>query len=119
MYYNSAIGGEIMSKKEELAKKGKGFLREFTDFVLKGNVMDMAVGVIIGTAFAGIVTVAFFVVVSAIAVVSLLVHLLKLYPAEAVASIDTSFPYRYDPAPVVSAIPVSFSNTNLYVFLLK
>ena len=36
-----------MSKKEELAKKGKGFLREFTDFVLKGNVMDMAVGVII------------------------------------------------------------------------
>jgi len=56
MYYNSAIGGEIMSKKEELAKKGKGFLREFTDFVLKGNVMDMAVGVIIGTAFAGIVT---------------------------------------------------------------
>ena len=45
-----------MSKKEELAKKGKGFLREFTDFVLKGNVMDMAVGVIIGTAFAGIVT---------------------------------------------------------------
>ena len=45
-----------MSKKEELAKKGKGFLREFTDFVLKGNVMDMAVGVIIGTACAGIVT---------------------------------------------------------------
>ena len=41
--------------KEELAKKGKGFISEFKDFVLKGNVMDMAVGVIIGTAFAGIV----------------------------------------------------------------
>ena len=42
--------------KEELAKKGKGFISEFSEFVLKGNVMDMAVGVIIGGAFAGIVT---------------------------------------------------------------
>ncbi len=42
--------------KEELAKKGKGFISEFKDFVLKGNVMDMAVGIIIGSAFAGIVT---------------------------------------------------------------
>ena len=41
--------------KEELAKKGKGFISEFKDFVLKGNVMDMAIGVIIGGAFAGIV----------------------------------------------------------------
>lgn len=41
--------------KEGIAKKGKGFISEFKDFVLKGNVMDMAVGVIIGTAFAGIV----------------------------------------------------------------
>ena len=31
-------------------------LSEFKDFALKGNVMDMAVGVIIGTAFSGIVT---------------------------------------------------------------
>ncbi len=42
--------------KEALAKKGKGFISDFKDFVLKGNVMDMAVGIIIGTAFAGIVT---------------------------------------------------------------
>lgn len=41
--------------KEELANKGKGFINEFKDFVLKGNVMDMAIGVIIGTAFADIV----------------------------------------------------------------
>ncbi len=41
--------------KEEIAKKGKGFISEFKDFVLKGNVMDMAIGVIIGGAFAGIV----------------------------------------------------------------
>ena len=32
-----------------------GFLKEFKEFALKGNVMDMAVGVIIGGAFGGIV----------------------------------------------------------------
>lgn len=34
----------------------KKFLKEFRDFALRGNVMDMAVGVIIGGAFSGIVT---------------------------------------------------------------
>lgn len=34
----------------------KKFLQEFKEFALKGNVMDMAVGVIIGAAFQGIVT---------------------------------------------------------------
>lgn len=32
-----------------------GFIKEFKEFALKGNVMDMAVGVIIGGAFGGIV----------------------------------------------------------------
>jgi len=32
-----------------------GFVNEFRDFALKGNVLDLAVGVIIGTAFGGIV----------------------------------------------------------------
>ena len=41
-----------MSAKE----KGKGFIKEFKEFALKGNVMDMAVGVIIGGAFTTIVT---------------------------------------------------------------
>lgn len=41
-----------MSVKE----KGKGFFAEFKEFALKGNVMDMAVGVIIGAAFGNIVT---------------------------------------------------------------
>ena len=31
-------------------------LKEFRDFALKGNVVDMAVGIIIGAAFGGIVT---------------------------------------------------------------
>lgn len=34
----------------------KKFLEEFKAFIAKGNVMDMAVGVIIGSAFASIVT---------------------------------------------------------------
>lgn len=34
----------------------KKFLNEFKTFALKGNVVDMAVGVIIGAAFQGIVT---------------------------------------------------------------
>lgn len=42
--------------KKELKGKGKGFVEEFKSFVLRGNVMDMAVGVIIGTAFASIIT---------------------------------------------------------------
>ena len=37
-------------------EKGKGFMKEFKEFALKGNVMDMAVGVLIGGAFSGIVT---------------------------------------------------------------
>ena len=42
--------------KAKLASKGKGFVDEFKSFVLRGNVMDMAVGVIIGAAFGNIVT---------------------------------------------------------------
>lgn len=52
-----------MSKKvvdrEKLSKikgKGKGFMGEFKEFIMRGNVMDMAIGVIIGSAFASIVT---------------------------------------------------------------
>ena len=34
----------------------KKFIKEFKEFALKGNVLDLAVGVIIGGAFTGIVT---------------------------------------------------------------
>lgn len=37
------------------AKKAKGLLGEFKEFISRGNVLDMAVGIIIGTAFTGIV----------------------------------------------------------------
>ena len=45
-------------KKEKLEKGKKkigGFVAEFKAFILRGNVMDMAIGVIIGSAFATIV----------------------------------------------------------------
>ena len=40
----------------KLKEKGHGFFAEFKEFVMRGNVMDMAIGVIIGGAFASIVT---------------------------------------------------------------
>ncbi len=36
-------------------EKGKGFLQEFQKFISRGNVMDMAIGVIIGGAFSSII----------------------------------------------------------------
>ena len=41
---------------EKGKKKVGGFISEFKAFVLRGNVMDMAIGVIIGGAFATIVS---------------------------------------------------------------
>ena len=40
----------------ELTKKTTGFLAEFRQFIARGNVLDMAVGVIIGGAFGKITT---------------------------------------------------------------
>lgn len=46
-----------MAKKERKAKaKGKGVIAEFKAFISRGNVVDMAVGVVIGGAFGAIVT---------------------------------------------------------------
>ena len=42
--------------KKELVKKGSKTLTEFKNFIAKGNVIDLAVGVIIGSAFGKIVT---------------------------------------------------------------
>lgn len=42
-------------KQKEIAKKSKGFFAEFQKFIMRGNVIDLAVGVIIGGAFQAIV----------------------------------------------------------------
>ncbi len=39
-----------------MAKEKKGFFKEFKAFIMRGNIIDMAVGVIIGGAFSAIVT---------------------------------------------------------------
>ncbi len=39
-----------------MAKEKKGFFKEFKEFITRGNVFDMAVGIIIGGAFTAIVT---------------------------------------------------------------
>ncbi len=40
----------------QVLTKSKGFVGEFKEFIMRGNVMDMAVGVIIGGAFQKIIT---------------------------------------------------------------
>ena len=42
--------------KKDVKEKSKGFIHEFGEFIKKGNVVDMAVGVVIGGAFSAIVT---------------------------------------------------------------
>jgi large conductance mechanosensitive channel len=44
-----------MADVKKIAGKGKGFVKDFQSFITKGNVMDMAVGVIVGGAFQGII----------------------------------------------------------------
>ena len=39
-----------------MAGSGKGFLAEFKEFISRGNVIDLAVGVVMGSAFTAIVT---------------------------------------------------------------
>ena len=42
--------------KDAVLKKGKGFFSDFKDFISQGDVLDLAVGVIIGGAFGKIVS---------------------------------------------------------------
>lgn len=50
-------GKEVFFVKENKAvQKTTGFFKDFKNFISKGNVIDLAVGVIIGGAFSGIVT---------------------------------------------------------------
>ncbi len=46
----------MTEKMKNVASKGKGFAGEFREFIMRGNVMDMAVGVIIGGAFQKIIS---------------------------------------------------------------
>jgi large conductance mechanosensitive channel len=39
-----------------IGREGWGMLKGFRDFIMRGNVVDLAVGIVIGAAFTGIVT---------------------------------------------------------------
>ena len=45
-----------MSKIKNVKEKSLGLFGEFKEFIKRGNVLDMAIGVVIGSAFGGIVT---------------------------------------------------------------
>ena len=47
---------DVKENLKELGEKNKGFWAEFKTFIARGNVMDLAVGVIVGSAFTNIVT---------------------------------------------------------------
>lgn len=47
---------DVVDGLKDITKKSGGFINEFKEFISKGNVLDMAVGVIIGGAFSSIVT---------------------------------------------------------------
>jgi large conductance mechanosensitive channel len=40
----------------KIGGEAKGLLGEFRDFILRGNVVDLAVGIVIGAAFTSVVT---------------------------------------------------------------
>lgn len=42
-------------KNEDLSGKKSGAIKEFREFVLRGNVIDMAIGIVIGVAFGAVV----------------------------------------------------------------
>jgi large conductance mechanosensitive channel len=46
---------ESIQKLMELEKRAKGTLNGFKQFILRGNVVDLAVGVVFGAAFSGLV----------------------------------------------------------------
>ncbi len=39
-----------------MAEKKSGFMAEFKKFIMRGNVLDMAVGMVVGSAFTAIVS---------------------------------------------------------------
>lgn len=47
---------DIRKSAEKIAKENKKFFVEFKEFISRGNVVDLAVGVVVGNAFSKIVT---------------------------------------------------------------
>lgn len=50
------VENNLKENGKKLQESGSKFIDEFKKFILRGNVMDLAVGVLIGSAFQGLVT---------------------------------------------------------------
>lgn len=48
--------GKIKDQGKKISEKGKGFINDFKAFATRGNVIDMAVAVVMGAAFNKIIT---------------------------------------------------------------
>lgn len=53
---NKVMEKDIRKATEKLAKSNKKFIKEFKEFISRGNVVDLAVGVVIGGTFSKIVS---------------------------------------------------------------
>ena len=53
---NKVMEKNIRKATEKLAKSNKKFIKEFKEFISRGNVVDLAVGVVIGGSFSKIVS---------------------------------------------------------------
>lgn len=53
---NKKTKNRIKNNLKNISEKSNGFISEFKKFIARGNVMDLAVGVIVGSAFTNIVT---------------------------------------------------------------
>jgi large conductance mechanosensitive channel len=50
------LNNDLKTAVKKTKEKSTGFIQEFKDFAMRGNIIDMAIGVIIGIAFGAIVT---------------------------------------------------------------
>ena len=86
-----------------MAKKGSGLWAEFKAFISRGNVLDMAVGVVIGGAFSAIVT----------AVVNILMSVCTWGVPGGIAGLVTVLPALTDAQKGIEGIGQSFAAANI------
>lgn len=95
-----------MKERQFIMEEKKGFIAEFKEFIARGNVLDLAVGVVVGGAFTAIVT-------------SIVENLLT--PIIGLAIPDSTFaewaPGGFGVGAVINAI-ITFLITALVVFLV-
>ena len=94
-------------KKDKNLKKVNGVMSEFKAFITRGNVVDLAVGVIIGGAFSAIVT----------AVVNILLSLCTWGVPGGLAGLVTVLPAANAAQAGIAGIGQSFAASNFCICL--